>query len=818
MADLADNIPDAEYYSNVDGEYVVVNGESHLINTDTDILKLDDNPDQLDEPLGDEMDDNIGVGPAGTDDEDDVELSPDGILDEETVGRGLSNLGRSAEGAYQVYLHCTVPGFNLTDISILAEYVHLQKVEIPYNEITDLSPLSNLEHLLILDASHNQIPRVLDFTPPKNLMLVDLSFNQIEEMNDLSAHHFLKKLNLDNNKIHELKGLNNCKRLSFLSMAHNKIENLQGLEGLPIQHLNMCHNSLTRIENIESLTYLRHLNLSGNKIRSLSGLEGHDMLEYIDLENNEVIDISEMKYLMKLRMLRQLNLLQNPVQELPDYRLSILFRLQSLTDLDRMRVEVEEKVAARNMFDPPPEVVAAGDHMMHVVYNFLQPSRVWDSTLPNIETVYPMLVLVGPQGSGKKDLALKLTEEFSDYFGYGMPDTTRKPYADEVHEKDYNFVSIEKFEIDIKMGQFIQSNEYHGDWYGLQMESVEGVAREGLACVVQMELEGVLSLKNTYFEPRYVLILPLNHEAHERRLRERGVYSEQQIKDTLKRAEMYKDYNQEHPGFFDMLINSDDIQDGYRRLRHLVMDYLGIGSMSPNMMTDPTNNYEEAHGETDMYPLPGAASATMMGARTWSKPSLPDSMSQTRGKVTSPATTGRGIVEEESLRRRHSAAKGVVAGYVPPLYEQLLTGYPKTAPQAVDDQVGLGDEMDPRAFSAPVNTINVGNSGALPPASPDSSTDDASSGSGFSDLDSATELQRGSTPPSQNDAAKGLLPTETVNPLELISEQGYKSASNTELPAPRPPSAPRPDSRNRPGSDRHKILPPINQTQTVPVS
>lgn len=41
------------------------------------------------------------------------------------------------------------------------------------------------------------------------------------------------------------------------------------------------------------------------------------------------------------------------------------------------------------------------------------------STLPSIETPYPMLVLVGPQGSGKKDLAMKLVEEFSDYFGYG---------------------------------------------------------------------------------------------------------------------------------------------------------------------------------------------------------------------------------------------------------------------------------------------------------------------------------------------------------------------------------------------------------------
>ena len=31
-----------------------------------------------------------------------------------------------------------------------------------------------------------------------------------------------------------------------------------------------------------------------------------------------------------------------------------------------------------NMFNPPAEIVAARDHIMHVVYSFLQPSRILD--------------------------------------------------------------------------------------------------------------------------------------------------------------------------------------------------------------------------------------------------------------------------------------------------------------------------------------------------------------------------------------------------------------------------------------------------------
>ena len=58
----------------------------------------------------------------------------------------------------------------------------------------------------------------------------------------------------------------------------------------------------------------------------------------------QIIDLSEIQFVKTLRLLRDLNLLRNPIRELPDYRLSILFHLQKISELDRRKVDVNEKV------------------------------------------------------------------------------------------------------------------------------------------------------------------------------------------------------------------------------------------------------------------------------------------------------------------------------------------------------------------------------------------------------------------------------------------------------------------------------------------
>ncbi|XP_075413513.1 leucine-rich repeat and guanylate kinase domain-containing protein [Tenrec ecaudatus] len=500
----------------------------------------------------------------------------DGVLREEMIAGALCTLGRSGSGTEQVYLDLALSGCDLADISILNGYIHLQKLDLSINKIEDLSCVSYMPYLLELNASQNRLTAFFKFNPPRNLKKVDFSYNQISEMTDLSAYQALTKLILDNNEIQEIKGLELCCNLTHLSLAQNKISTIDGLNMLPIKNLCLSNNQIEKITGLESLKVLQKLDLSNNQISSLQGLENHDLLEVLNLEENKIEELREIEYIEKLPLLRILNLLRNPIQEKSDYWLFVIFMLLRLTELDHKKIKVEEKVSAVNMYDPPPEVLAAQDHLTHIVNSMMQPQRIFDSTLPSLDAPYPMLILAGPQACGKRELAHRLCRQFSTYFRYGACHTTRPPYFGEGDRVDYHFVSQEVFDEMLNMGKFILTFNYCNHNYGLNRDTVEGIARDGLASCIHMEIEGVRSLKCTYFEPRYILVVPMNKTKYEGHLRRKGLFSRAEIELAVSRVDLYIKINQTFPGYFDAIINADDMEVAYQRLSQLIREYLGL--------------------------------------------------------------------------------------------------------------------------------------------------------------------------------------------------------------------------------------------------
>ncbi|XP_070785279.1 leucine-rich repeat and guanylate kinase domain-containing protein [Enoplosus armatus] len=711
----------------------------------------------------------------------------DGVLTAEVVSSSVSNLGRFGTGLQHLYQHLSLPSHNLCNISVLCNYVHLQKLELPHNKIKDLSCVSHMPYLVILNASHNEISNFFGFQPPKNLKEVNFSHNRMTKMKDLSAYSSLCKLDLGYNCFSEISGLEQCCKLSHLSLAHNKISRISGLDSLPLTNLCLRGNQLEMIEGLENLKSLQVLDLSLNRITGLSGLQNLHLLGSINLEKNQIGEIQECKHFHDLFLLRDLNLLENPVQEKPDYRLAVVFLLQHLTVLDQEKVTAEEKVSSVNKYDPPLDVVAARDHMTHLVYQLMQPQMVYDSsTLPSADSPYPMLVLTGPQGCGKRELAHRLCQEFSEYFAYGTCHTTRGPYFGEENGIDYHFVSEEDFQNMIHMGKFIQTMQYGGHRYGLTRDAIEDVAREGLACCVHMELEGVFSLKNSYFEPRYILLIPTQVEKYKDHLKSRGLYTAAQVDMAVSRIELYANTSRQRLGFFDNVIPCDDWEEAYQTLRQVVKEYLLLEEREEgenNNRASPDNtSTASGHEPEEKPPSPLSRSGSGTLASRSATALDPSDLTYRNyfSKIQAELSPQKSPAELASIRRREQLVREAIVGRSPGVYSQLFKSSAQTSslqnhdPGTHFSEDGSSDES--RASSALSVPSSAGAlSGLVEPLD-------------ISVLGHALEMLKGQTPEASHPG---------TDPLAVDVS---------------------PSSDRRPGSNVKAILPPIPTGRKTPAA
>ncbi|KAK2583465.1 hypothetical protein KPH14_009434 [Odynerus spinipes] len=183
------------------------------------------------------------------------------------------------------------------------------------------------------------------------------------------------------------------------------------------------------------------------------------------------------------------------------------------------------------------------------------------------------LVICGPSGSGKSTLLKRLFKEFPDKFGFSVSHTTRAPRPGEENGKHYYFTNKEEMQRQIDMGEFLETATFSGNLYGTSKRAVEEVQRTGKMCVLDIEMEGVKQIKNSSLNPLYVFIKPPSISELERRLKARKTETEESLKQRLTTAKIELEYG-EQPGNFDIVIENDNIDKAYEKLRDFVSSEL----------------------------------------------------------------------------------------------------------------------------------------------------------------------------------------------------------------------------------------------------
>ncbi|CAG8636499.1 9816_t:CDS:2, partial [Scutellospora calospora] len=158
------------------------------------------------------------------------------------------------------------------------------------------------------------------------------------------------------------------------------------------------------------------------------------------------------------------------------------------------------------------------------------------------EKIRPVVVS-GPSGSGKSTLLKRLFQDYPNKFGFN---TTRSPRPNEKNGVHYNFVSRELFEELIKQNKFIEYTEFSNNLYGTSIDAVRAVADEGKCCILDIELQGVKSVKKT----------DLNAQA---------------IQARLKAAKEELAYSAEESSH-DIIIVNDNLDIAYEQFRNFIVD------------------------------------------------------------------------------------------------------------------------------------------------------------------------------------------------------------------------------------------------------
>lgn len=145
------------------------------------------------------------------------------------------------------------------------------------------------------------------------------------------------------------------------------------------------------------------------------------------------------------------------------------------------------------------------------------------------------IIISSPSGGGKTTITKLLLQRRSDV-GYSVSCTTRAPRNSEVHTRDYFFVTRDEFAGMRDRGEFAESAEVHGNWYGTLRKEVERVLGQNRHVLMDIDVQGARQFQAAYPESVTVFLLPPSGAALLGRLTARQTESEEAFRTRLQAA------------------------------------------------------------------------------------------------------------------------------------------------------------------------------------------------------------------------------------------------------------------------------------------
>ncbi len=168
-----------------------------------------------------------------------------------------------------------------------------------------------------------------------------------------------------------------------------------------------------------------------------------------------------------------------------------------------------------------------------------------------------LLVFSGPAGAGKDSVLIEFLKKNMNGVWKSVSYTTRAPRDGEVDGVDYKFVSVDEFEKLVSENFFLEFAKYGVNYYGTPKVLVDEHIQNGDIVILKIEVQGAEQIKNLYPESVGAFIVPPSLEILEKRLRNRGTETEEDIRRRLNIARDELAYSKN----YDYHIINDRLED-----------------------------------------------------------------------------------------------------------------------------------------------------------------------------------------------------------------------------------------------------------------
>ncbi|PIP19105.1 guanylate kinase [bacterium (Candidatus Torokbacteria) CG_4_10_14_0_2_um_filter_35_8] len=176
-----------------------------------------------------------------------------------------------------------------------------------------------------------------------------------------------------------------------------------------------------------------------------------------------------------------------------------------------------------------------------------------------------LIIFSSPSGCGKTTVGKALLERNRDLIR-SVSCTTRKPRKDEVHSKDYFFISKKEFQDKIRKGEFAEWAVYNKNYYGTLLKTIEEGLKAGKKILFVIEVQGAEKLLEKHPNALTIFLLPPSINELRRRLIKRGKNTPEEIEKRIKRAK--EEIKQ--VGFYQYKVTNDDLEKAIEECENII--------------------------------------------------------------------------------------------------------------------------------------------------------------------------------------------------------------------------------------------------------